>query len=251
MSTTNEMEVRIKCKQQLQEFGFEGLGLDIFSFKEAAAKHPEICNPYGGNAKWLHLNGAKAIVVDTDKVTIRDKDFDRSLCHEAYHEEFNAKTEFQWTNLAEQLAFRFVSEIYVEKQVATILPNGEMADWQRIIAGLQENTLGFIIDYNYNELKKVRPPHSIEQWWILITQILFLPLYPTSFYCQKGGHIPTYFQIHEIYPGDPLSVGLQQFCKWLGENIVVLPTIRLISADVVQSVAPKILEVDELIRRAQ
>jgi hypothetical protein len=244
MTNTNTIKILQKCRERLVELGLGSMELGVLSLHEAAKLYGSVINPYIGKAKWLHLTGAKLIVVDTDRVNINDDDFDRSLCHEAYHEEFVIKADFKQTDLLGQQALKFLSEVYVEKCIAKKLADGEMKQWREIIDKLQEHGLNYIIDFNYQGQRERLKPASREEWWTLINLILFIPLNPASFFFQKTGQIAPHFHIQKTHTGAPFSVKLQEFYVWLEENAIKTPNDQLVSATSINAILLQLEKLD-------
>lgn len=244
MSNPYRARILTKCQKRIIELGFNGMGINVLSVQDAALKYKDIVNPYIGKAKWFHITGASVIVVDTDAVNLEDTDFDRSLCHEAYHEEFSTRVEFKPTNLLEQQALKFLSEAYVEKNIASKLDDGEIPMWRDIAVKLRQHGLAYIIDFNYKGRRGELKPKSKEDWWILINLLLFLPLNPASFYFQKTGKIPLEFDINKTFPGDVFSVKLQEFYMWLEENVIKKTATQLLSTGSVNAVFHELKKID-------
>lgn len=244
MQGINDAVILKKCQGRLIELGFGGMDLNVLSLQEAARRYPDVINPYIGKSKWLHLTGAKLIVVDTDRVNSDDQDFDRSLCHEAYHEEYSAKVDFEPTDLLEQQALKFLSEAYTEKRIASKLADGEMKDWRYIATQLEKYGLAYIIDFNYKGRSKEFKPTSKDDWWTVINLILFLPLNPASFYFQKTTEIPKQFHIQKVFPGDSFSVKLQEFYLWLEENVIKIPAEQLLATERIKAVLRELTKLD-------
>jgi len=247
MKGINDAVILKKCKERLIELGFGGMGLNVLSLQDAAKQYPDAINPYIGKAKWLHLTGANLIVVDTGRVNIDDQDFDRSLCHEAYHEEYIAKADFRPTDLLEQHALKFLSEAYVEKRIASKLPDGEMKEWRYIATQLEKYGLAYVIDFNYQGRSKEPKPTSKEDWWSVINLILFPPLNQASFYFQKTTVMPKQFHIQKIFPGDSFSVKLQEFYLWLEKNAITIPAEQLLSAEHIKAIHRELEKLDSAI----
>ncbi len=245
--------IKIKCKEVIERLGFNGFNGEILSKEECIKKYPKFNSVFLGLSNWGHLTTGE-IIFDSDKVNIYDKYFDRSLCHELYHAEFSKKKEYisiQYNQTDEYtpeiLCLKFLSEVYAEKKLAFILPNGKLKGWDDILNSLKFNSIDYIISYNYNIYRNKLNPQTIEDYWNIITIILFIPINLISFFYVIDGNINESFKVKCFNYNDRIVRKILEYFQWFENVVIPVDADKLLENILVKKVIKKIKEVDKVI----
>ena len=245
--------IREKCAHLALGFGLSALPVEIMSKKEFSDKFQPSANFYSDNANWCHVSTGQ-IIFDAEKVDIDGKDFDRSFCHELHHADFAAQPKYMALAMdqvdeysQEILCLKLLSEVYVERKVAEKLPADPLHGWDKIIEAIKEHGIDYIIAFNFEGHRDRIHPSSREEWWNVITMIMFMLVNLISFEYGKTGSLDKHFKLTIFHPSDPLIRKVQEFFQWFENFVIPQNPEALLDEQITKKVIEKINEVDEAI----
>ena len=245
MDENNIAQIKDKCKQIIEKHDFKNSIKNIFEESEYKEKYP--CFDVGilAKAKWAHANTGE-IIFNSD-VSVNDEDFERSLCHEIFHDEFSNKAEYKEIVNSKKnnldpyiLSLRVLSEVYVEKKVAQLLQglpiNKKLMDCigsNSVMNTLRENYLLYKVDLSENNKLDI------------LIYLLFFPINTLSYHFEQSGAMLEPFRIGKINALNSLDlyfVKLLCFFRWLQKNVIPVKSEKLLNSNLIEKTTKQIYE---------